>query len=331
MANDLSLEDADMGAEPENLPPSESSMGPPSQKNAPKVPIKTKKTGSARLAIKRSKSEQDNSPSGSEYSGYEDNSPAKTKRKSNKDLVALVANLTMELAKCNNKLEVQSASIQQLTAKIEEVTQRLNTIETERVTTKPTIDSAPSEFWSKFPKEASLGIASIIAKEKIDCSKKEKNLIIFGLPELTSTDPSECSSSDSTLVASMFKELKVEIDTKSIKIIRFAKRTTSSANSNPLKIQFESIESKIKVLRAAKCLKDSELFKKVFINQDLTPTELALQTQLRKDRNARNSQLTEMDSNDRKFGLHKFGGQTDLKFYWGIRSGELRRIKILDQ
>ena len=283
-----------------------------------------------RLAIKRSKSEQDNSPSGSEYSGYEENSPAKSKRKSNKDLVAMVASLMIELAKCNNKLDLQSASIQQLTAKLE-VTQRLNTTETERVTAKPAIDSAPSEFWSKFPKETSLGIASIIAKEKIDCSKKEKNLIIFGLPEPTSTVPSESSSNDSTLVASMLKELKVEIDTKSIKIFRFTKRTAGSANSNPLIIQFESIESKLKVLRAAKSLKDSELFRKVFINQDLTPTEQALQSQLRKDRNARNSQLTETDPNGRKYGLHKFGGLNESKFYWGIRSGELRRIKIVDQ
>ena len=129
----------------------------------------------------------------------------------------------------------------------------------------------------------------------------------------------------------MLKDLKVEIDTKSIKIFRFTKRTAGSANDNPLKIQFESIESKLKVLKAAKSLKDSKLFKKVFIDQDLTPTEKALQSHLRKDRNARNSQLTETDSNDRKYGLYKFGGQNDSKFYWEICSGELRRIKILNQ
>ena len=99
MANNICLKDADMEYEPENLPPSEPSMGPPSLQNLSKVKSnKTKKTESVRLAIKRSKSEQDNSPSGSEYSGYEDNSPAKSKWKSNKDLVALVASLKIELA-----------------------------------------------------------------------------------------------------------------------------------------------------------------------------------------------------------------------------------------
>ena len=210
MDNKTSSYDADM-------PPSEPGMGPPSQQNAPKVkPDKPQKIETARLSSKRSKSEQGNSASGSESSTSEDNSPAKIKRKSHKELIALIASLTIELAKCNNKLDIQSTSIQQLTAKLKEVTQKQNMIETERANAKPAIDSAPSEFWSKFPKKASLGIASIIAKEKIDCSKKEKNLIIFGLPEPTSAALSESSSSHSTLVASMLKELKVEIDIKSI-------------------------------------------------------------------------------------------------------------------
>ena len=129
---------------------------------------------------------------------------------------------------------------------------------------------------------------------------------------------------DSASVDSLLKELRVEMDTKSLKIFRFAKKAGGSTKLSPVKVQFDSVKGKLRVLRAAKNLK-------VFINQDLTPTELAVQNQLRSERETRNDQLEETDQSGRKYGTHKFGGQTATKLYWVTRSGELKRIKILTE
>ena len=95
-------------------------------------------------------------------------------------------------------------------------------------------NNSSSEFWSKFSKEASIGIASIMAKEKMDIGKKEKNLIVFGLPESTATEPSDKFSEDSESITNLLKEIKVNIDIKSLKIIRFNKQSNGEATSvNP--------------------------------------------------------------------------------------------------
>ena len=231
-------------------------------------------------------------------------------------LVALQERVT----KLEEELKLKDLTINDLNKKVAELEN------------KPQSMNAPAEFWSKFPKEASVGIASLIAKEKSDCSKKEKNLIIFGLAEPSATEPQDKTSEDTEMVTKLLKELKIEIKVDAIKIIRFNNKTSSTtapaSNPRPVKICFDSVENKLRVLKAAKTLKDSSDFKKVFINQDLTQTELAIQIQLRKERNTKNDQLQEMDSNGRKYGLHKFGGQIDTKFYWGIRNGEIKRIKI---
>ncbi len=44
-----------------------------------------------------------------------------------------------------------------------------------------------------------------------------------------------------------------------------------------------------------------------------------------------NNKLDKVDDQGRKFGLFKFNGEsTESKFYWGIRSGNLKRIKIVE-
>ena len=94
----------------------------------------------------------------------------------------------------------------------------------------------------------------------------------------------------------------------------------------PILVEFKELEKKVKVLKVARNLKGTK-YGKVFINQDLTEAEMARDKELRKRRAEENEKLTGGEGR-LKWGLHKFGNDAELsKFYWGVRDGELRRIK----
>ncbi|RNA27168.1 hypothetical protein BpHYR1_026662 [Brachionus plicatilis] len=84
-------------------------------------------------------------------------------------------------------------------------------------------------------------------------------------------------------------------------------------------VEFKDEDTKQKKLRNARNLRDTDNFKSVYINPDRKPSERAL------DR-----QLSEGDAG----GRHRYGVQSaghhkaGKKFYWGIRSNELREIYL---
>ncbi|RNA03404.1 hypothetical protein BpHYR1_050160, partial [Brachionus plicatilis] len=90
-------------------------------------------------------------------------------------------------------------------------------------------------------------------------------------------------------------------------------------------VEFKDEDTKQQTLRNARNLRDTDNFKSVYINPDRTPSERALDRQLRIERNRRNAELSEGDAG----GRHRYGVQSaghhkaGKKFYWGIRSNEL--------
>ena len=74
-------------------------------------------------------------------------------------------------------------------------------------------------------------------------------------------------------------------------------------------------------------MKDTDEYKKVYINKDLTVAQLDQEKKLREDRNERNSRLDKKGAKF-NFGEIEINGVT-TKYYWGIRNGELRKIKFL--
>lgn len=62
----------------------------------------------------------------------------------------------------------------------------------------------------------------------------------------------------------------------------------------------------------------------------MTLPQLEENKKLRNDRKNKNDSLSNQDENGLKYGLHKFGNDiVESKFYWGIRNGELKKIKII--
>ena len=95
-------------------------------------------------------------------------------------------------------------------------------------------------------------------------SDRDKNLVVFGLPEAT-------NRVDSNAVKELFEELNVKPVTKSMK--RVGQKPDSGSKPRPLIISLENRESLLALLRKAKLLKQSKNFSSVFFSPDLTPVQ----------------------------------------------------------
>jgi hypothetical protein len=190
-------------------------------------------------------------------------------------------------------------------------------------------NTTAADFWSKLPKAAANVISNLASKESIEVTKKERNLIMFGVKESTLTDTNERNVADQTAVKTILAEIGIESDEiEEIKIKRF--KSKESGKPGQILMECDSKETKMSILKAAKNLKNNTAYKSIYINNDLTHAQLELEKKLRKERNEKNSSLPETGPNNLKYGLHVFGDSgVESKFYWGIRNGELKKIKVL--
>ena len=114
-----------------------------------------------------------------------------------------------------------------------------------------------------------------------------------------------------------------------IKVIRLKNRSTDTKPGRIL-LECKNKEQKTDILKAAKNLKSQEKIKHIFINNELTSAQVEQEKKLTLDRNERNSKLSEIGRNNFKYGVYKFGQDlNDSKFFWGIRNGDLGRIKVI--
>jgi len=141
--------------------------------------------------------------------------------------------------------------------------------------------------------------------EEFEIQQRKTCAIVHGLSESGADTPEERVDDDCLQVAAMLSELNIT-GAQVQKVIRLGKRSTDAvAETNkprPLKIVFDSEESKVQVLRNAKNLKNKKEggWERVFVHQDLTP----------KQREARNILVQELKSRLAQ-------GETDLTIYRG--------------
>ena len=93
------------------------------------------------------------------------------------------------------------------------------------------------------------------------------------------------------------------------------------------RLNFNSEEDKLKILKSSKKLKNNGNFPNVYINPDLTKHEMDLTKKLNQEKKDLNHKLPH-EEDGKKYGLHKFGkDNNESKFFWGIRDFQLTRIK----
>ena len=182
-------------------------------------------------------------------------------------------------------------------------------------TSQPSKQQNPTDVWKNLKKnnEVLADITNAISVEKNKTEQLEKNLIIFGVAN-TMTDTQD-------IVKSIFDKLgKNNINIKNVSRFNTKKGTTST----PIRVELDSVENKIEILKVARRLKNDEDFKEVYIHKDKTLLEREAEKKLIATRKELNGRLTEGN------GPLKHGTHNGKKFYWGIRNGEVVRIHIKD-
>lgn len=105
---------------------------------------------------------------------------------------------------------------------------------------------------------------------------KRKSLVISGVPEQTTGTVSERNEKDECAVVDLVAELGIE-DFQPEEVSRIGR--IDHAKSRLLRIKCRNTSEKIEILKHSKKLRNSQQFRKVFINSDLT----AIQRKISKD------------------------------------------------
>lgn len=154
-----------------------------------------------------------------------------------------------------------------------------------------------------------------------DKEKRDKNIIIVGLPISNKSDGSQRKEEDRHQVEDLFEEIGVEKN-KIKRIYRFkTKKDANTADaskqikSGPILVELNSKDDQLITLKSAKKLKDTKRFTKVFINPDQNEAERNQTRDLVKERNEKNDQL-------------KNKGTLNKPFRYGIRDNRVVEINV---
>jgi hypothetical protein len=187
-------------------------------------------------------------------------------------------------------------------------------------------------FWSRLSPAATQAISNIATKETCNIQNREKNLIISGIKESAATSFTEKRNEDNKSVVELLCKLNNsginEQDyTNNTKIVRL-KQKPGINKPGLILVSCEDADMRMQILKSAKKLKEVDGCRDVYINCDLTNTQLDIEKRLRTERNDKNKSLSYTGPNGLKYGKQTLSDGSESKFYWGIRSGELKKIKF---
>lgn len=248
-----------------------------------------------------------------------------------KDMMEYVKTLVTCLQGLETKLGAALGRIDSLEGQIETLTEEQSEMKTKMETLRMTNTEYPSDespggggtnqsgsagLWSQLKNSAVVrsDITNIITKATAISKRKEKNLIMFGVKK----------GEDQTTVEAILTVMDVNLEKDKYKVTRF--KAKDGDKPAPVLLEFTEVEDKMTVLRAARKLRGTA-HDRVFINLDLTESEMVRDKDLRRRRNEANQKL-EHGADNMKYGMFKFSGdEEESKFFWGIRNADLRRIK----
>lgn len=147
-----------------------------------------------------------------------------------------------------------------------------------------------------------------------DANKRDKNVIIIGIPNSNDHDPTIRKQHDEDIVKELFSELSIDPN-KIKRVHRFKnKDELNNSKSTPLLIELPDSSDKLYVLKSAKQLKNSNNFKSFYINPDQSESERILTKELVHKRNKLNEELNAK-------------GDLNKPFRYGIRNNEVIKFK----
>ncbi|CAF1086701.1 unnamed protein product [Brachionus calyciflorus] len=201
----------------------------------------------------------------------------------NKKLVELVHMLNQKIEKMEKK-ETPKMNWSNLFKKTEETDEKPETVE------------------KTLQKIEAVSAMSVFSNEMSEREKRKKNLIIVGIEELDGNNENEKKNHDNYKINEILTVMK--IDKKRVKeVIRF-KSKHNHGKTAPILIKVDSEETKFKILKNSKELRNNSNFNKTFINLDLTPAERLEQKVLRDERKQKNEQ--EGNNSGYYWAIHNF-------------------------
>lgn len=239
------------------------------------------------------------------------------------------ANGAAKVADCDSWLYELHVRISELEKKCTEKDNLIKELKNELEQVKKSPAGGTGVTWSTIvngnrQSDQAQALMASVNKEITEKARIENNIIVSGVG--IGVDDDE----DIRKVDAVLKVLKVDRNR-----VRRQRRIKSSDNSerrsrgelDMIVLELKDEEAKLTALRNARNLRDTEDLKKVYVNPDKTPSERALERELRAERNRRNEKLSEVSEGRHRYGVKPSGHhRAGKKFYWGIRWNELREI-----
>jgi len=166
-----------------------------------------------------------------------------------------------------------------------------------------------SNVVSRKKSEVRLNMLNVVSDENKERSKKEKNIIVFGLRESTKGTIAEKKEDDAKEINQILEVLALQ-DVEVDGVFRLNAR--DKEKPKPLVMVLKNKETRNRFLQAAKKLKNSNDHKTVFLSPDLTESQRLKYKELVKIRDSKNEKLS---------------GEDKEKKIWCIRDNEVVLLK----
>jgi hypothetical protein len=175
-----------------------------------------------------------------------------------------------------------------------------------------------------------LVMTSKISNELNQKKKIENNIIISGIAESDQNNKDEKLKHDQAQVIELLQIMDQNLNETNVKRLTRLPRRNKQNNQNQspelLLVEIDTVENKSLIMQKAKKLEESGNYENVYINNDKTEQERIVESKLRAERNERNSKLAhEIPDTD---GRLRYNLYKQKKYFWGIRSGELRWVQV---
>ncbi len=179
-----------------------------------------------------------------------------------------IDNLKIEEKKKWDDMMNRISKIQELNKSLEQENKKI-TDENKKLYSQMTKVSQSSNKFFFNSKEQAL---KAICAENVEIKSKESNIILFGVPESYKVDKDLVKNDDTDKVNKILA--KIDIDTSTVKSFFRFKKSNSSDKPGLIRVEFNSKDTAIKAINSSNKLKNDIDFKTVFINSDLTKTQV---------------------------------------------------------
>lgn len=215
------------------------------------------------------------------------------------------------------QLDAQNAIIEELKGLIVKLQEKVADLEKKQMIHEQSKKSNISEekTWAKVlfseskKSEYVTNVLNVVGIEQKARKKKERSVMVFGLPASTASSTELKQKEDKEKVSILFNSLGLGTDfANQIEQVRRFKPPNDAEKVAPIQVTLKMDGNggpallATEITKAAKCLKDNPNYKSVYINPDLTESQQIHLKRLIKERTQKNSTL-DLTTSDFRYGI----------------------------